>query len=109
MVVIACAVRIKTTKESRTGKAAPGLPADFRFRFPNIEKTTSVSQAEFIAWLEQQCASNNVTFTDRSVLELIHQQCLGVAGQALRPLRRARFRGETLTREFVSAFRWDAE
>ncbi len=109
LTIIACAVRIKAVRDRRTGKLRPGLPADFRFRFPNIDKTTSAPAPEFVAWLQQQCQRYGLQVDDLSTLELIRDRSLNIAGQALRPLRRAAFLQVPLTRSFVEGYIWDAE
>lgn len=109
MAVIACGVRIKSIRDKKTGKAKSGLPPDFRFRFPNIVKTTTVPQEPFLAWLRRQCAIRTLRVDDPEALDLIRQKSFSIPGQALRPLDSAKFLGVPISRTFVEEFRWDAE
>jgi hypothetical protein len=59
-------------------------------------------------WLRQRCQEQSLE-ADDTTLELILDKARNIPGQALRPLRRAKFLERKLTIEFVQAFRWDAE
>jgi hypothetical protein len=106
--VLASGVRIKAIKDEKSGKIKPGVMADFRYRFPNIERTSAPPRTELLVWLRQQCVERKLE-VEEVTLELILDKARNIPGQALRPLRRAVFLQEPLTLRFVQAFRWDAE
>jgi hypothetical protein len=108
LTVLASGVRIKPEKDPKTGKTKPGVLADFRYRFPNIVKTSPTSRPQFLAWLRKECELRSLHPDDETLNEIATQAKL-IPGQAQRPLKRASFLEVPLTLEFVKGFRWDAE
>ena len=106
MTIIASGVRLGGRKDPVTGARFPGLSKDFVYRFTSIVKTTAPAPPDFRRWLSGEVVRRGLA-PDDAVLDLIIEQAGHIPGQALRPLRAARFLGVPLTLAFVESYRWE--
>jgi hypothetical protein len=107
MTIIASGVRLGGRKDPVTGARSPGLSKDFVYRFPTIVRTTAPALPDFRRWLREETERRGQS-PDEATLDLIIERAGHIPGQALRPVRAARFLKVPLTRSFVESYRWEA-